>query len=56
MIAFTFSEVYGKIARFFILGSDARDWPIFQDYIYNTHCAFAYYTAVKYGLFNRDSA
>jgi hypothetical protein len=40
---------FGPISTFFIAGSDL---PKMQNYIYNNHHEFTYYTAVKYGLFN----
>ena len=39
---------YTTIARFFATGSGEL-W--FDDYIYDAHCAFTYYNAIKYGLF-----
>jgi len=41
-------QEYQTIAFFFISGS-GKLW--FDDYIYDAHHAFTYYTAIKYGLF-----
>ncbi len=43
------STVYVPIATYFVSGSGAL---IFDNYIYDTHSPFTYYTAVKYSLFN----
>jgi hypothetical protein len=43
---------FGPIARFFVGGGGVPiPISIFQNYIFDTHHAFTYYTAVKYGLF-----
>ena len=41
-------SIYTPIAQFFVQGSGILLW---QDYIYDTHHAFTYYTAMTYGLF-----
>jgi len=41
---------YTQIANFFLGGSGAPV-PFWNDYIYDAHSPFTYYTAVKYGLF-----
>ncbi len=44
-----FNYFFGPIALFFVGGSGQL---IFESYVFDTHEAFTYYTAVKLGLFN----
>ena len=47
-VAAIYPSIYYPIALFFASGSGSF---IMADSIYNAHCAFTYYTAMKYGLF-----
>ena len=49
VLAATEESVYPPIAQYFVSGSGAL---LFDDYVYDTHSPFTYYTAVKYSLFN----
>ena len=49
VLAATEESVYAPIAQYFVSGSGAL---LFDDYVYDTHSPFTYYTAVKYSLFN----
>jgi len=42
-----YNYYFGPIAEYFVLGGG-----VLQHYIFDTHEAFTYYTAVKHGLFN----